>query len=99
MIDPADAPVFDWRTLNDLAQLATRGGVVVGVAYAVPTWTGPQRPIPDRDFEFWWLPLHDPQREEVLLGSGADSDGRVVSWDGVHQAAQWIEAEHEAATS
>jgi hypothetical protein len=95
--DPADAPAFDWRVLNDLTQLATRGGAVIGVAYAMPTWTGPQRPSPDSNFEFWWLPVHDPEREEVLFGDVADTEGRVVSWAGVHQAAQWIEAEHAAA--
>ena len=95
VIDPQDAPLFDGRALNELAQLATRDGRVIGVAYAVATWVESQES--DRTYEFWWLPVHDPDREEVLFGYAAGPDGGVVSWDGVHRAAQWIEAEHDRA--
>jgi len=91
VIDPQDAPQFEWRALNGLAQLATRDGQVIGIAYAIPTWVESQET--DRMYEFWWLPVDAPDREEVLFGWGAGADGQVVSWDGVHRAAQRIEAE------
>ena len=90
MIDPQDAPPFEWRALNDLAQLATRDGHVIGIAYALPA--------DHNTYEFWWLPVRDLDREEVLFGWPAPADGGVVSWDGVHQSAQWIEAEHAGTT-
>jgi hypothetical protein len=81
---------FKWRELNGFAQLALHDGRVVGVAYAVPA---------DRNaFEFWWRPVHEPDCEEVLFGWPAAADGSVVLWDGVHQSAQRIEAENDAAT-
>ena len=43
MIDPADAPRFDWRPLNDDAQIAVRDGRVTGIVYAVKGGNGDER--------------------------------------------------------
>lgn len=54
MIDPGDAPRFDWRALNDETQVAVHDGRVTGVLYAVKGGT-----LMNVDYEFWWLPAGD----------------------------------------
>jgi hypothetical protein len=88
MIDPADAPRCDWRSLNDETQVACREGHVVGVVYASKART-------DRDewWEFWWLPAGDVSREEVLFGLSRGVEEWDARCEAAQRAAQWIEAE------
>ena len=88
MIDLGDAPRFDWRPLNDDAQIAVSDGRITGIVYAVKAGTATSV-----HYEFWWLPAGDVSREEVLFGLSPGVKEWETRWESAHRAAQWIEDE------
>jgi hypothetical protein len=80
---------LEWRELNDLTQVASVNGEVVGVIYAVTgavlSESGVQAMV-----EFWWLPADAPEREEVLFGEGEGSAGWDARWERARKAVEWI---------
>jgi hypothetical protein len=95
-IDPADPdiPKFGWRALNGGAQIASRGERVIGIAYTAESRYGDSGQY--LAYEFWWFPIDDVSREEVLFALSPGVKEWDSRWDATHRACEWIEAQHAA---
>lgn len=76
-----DVPPLDWRVLNDAAQIASKDGQVVAVAYTVEA----SDTSGENWLEFCWIPIDKPDLIDVLFGVGP---GAGFRWDNRWESAR-----------
>jgi hypothetical protein len=86
MWDINAAPPLDWLVLNEQAQVASKDGQVVAIAYTVSASDSGGR----TSLEFCWIPVDDPTLGDVHFGvapgAGKAWDNR---WQQARKATEW----------
>jgi hypothetical protein len=82
----------NWKSLGDTAQGSVRAGRIVAIIYAYNTAPGGDE---GAAWEFWWLPIDDPEAGEVLGGRGGNPHEPPSrdDWAWAQQTTEWLYGE------